>query len=88
MYKVDRPTPIGCIVGLFAIPFAVVSGFCFRGVQLALRMDPPRKDAAMQLTIWGICLALPALACAGYCLYRVCTTSERKYEAYGDSLSS
>jgi hypothetical protein len=88
MYNVDRPTPIGCIVGMFAIPFIVASGFCFRGVQLALTMEPPRKDAAMQLTIWGLCTALPALVCVGYCLYRFFTTGDRKYEEYGRSLSS
>jgi len=88
MKRPDTPTPIGCVVGLFAIPFAIVSGLFFKAAHIAFTMTPPKPTEGWDLIFWGIMTLLPALLLIVICIYRLWTTGERKFERYSDTFCS
>ena len=88
MRQPDTPTPIGCAAGLFAIPFAIVAGLFFRGAYLAFTVTPARVEDGWRLVIWGGIFLWPAVLLIGFCVYRLWTTGDRKFERYNDSVCS
>lgn len=84
----DTPTPVGCLVGFFALLAAGFSGFAFWGASKAFEHTPPETEVGGQLIRWGIIAALPAPAGIAYSVYRIATVSKRDHHCIGKSLST
>jgi len=84
----NTPTPVGCLVGFFALLTAAFSTFAFWGAHKAFGQTPPETDIGAKLIRWGIISALPALAGIAYSVYRIATVGKRDHHRIRQSLST
>jgi len=84
----DKPTPIGCLVGFFALFPAIYSVMAFWGAHKAFTRQPPLPDTGKQLIFWGIIALVPALLGIGFCIYRLLTIGSRDQCKAGSSICS
>jgi hypothetical protein len=69
----DKPTPIGCLVGFFALFLVAYSAMAFWGAYRAFTRQPPLPDTGKKLILWGIMALVPALVGMGFCIHRLRT---------------
>lgn len=84
----NTPTPVGCLIGFFAILAATFSAFAFWGAHKAFGQAPPETEIGAKLIRWGIVSALPAVAGLAYSIYRIATVGNRDHHRIGQSLST
>ena len=69
----DTSTPIGCLVGFFALFPTIFFVIVFWGAYKAFGQMPTDFEIGYKLIRWGILSALPALAGLAFCIYRIAT---------------
>ncbi len=84
----NTPTPVGCLIGFFALLGAAFSAIAFWGAHKAFGQTPAETEIGGKLIRWGIISALPALAGSTYSIYRIMTVGKRDYHRIGQSLST
>jgi hypothetical protein len=84
----DKPSPIGCVIGLLALLPAAFSGVAFWGAYRAFGKEPPLAETGKTLILWGIMALVPALSGIGFFVYRLLTVGKRETRTIGRSLST
>jgi uncharacterized BrkB/YihY/UPF0761 family membrane protein len=87
-HNVNTPTPIGCLIGFFAIFPSIFSGIAFWGAYKAFSKEPPVVETGWKLILWGAVALTPALFCIGFCIYRIATSHSQKHYDISNSLTS
>lgn len=82
----DKPTPLGCLIGFFALFPAIYSAMAFWGAYKAFTRTPPLPDTGKKLILWAVIALLPALAGMGFCIYRIATAGTRDQSRTGNSI--
>jgi len=84
----DTPIPTGCLIGFFGLLASAFSAFSFWGASKAFGQTLPKTEIGNEFILWGIIVALPAIACIVCSLYRISTAGKRDYYRIGRSLST
>lgn len=75
---VNKPSPIGCVIGLIGLITMSFSALLFWGVYKAYTAEPPAADTGRQLLSCAVYALIPAVLCTGFCIYRILTVGQRE----------